>query len=300
MVRESDYPEAEVKACFSVLLEMVTALGEFRENMVIVGGNAPPLLFPAAANKYPGTLDIDLALDFKNISNDTYRTIVETLSRRGYYQKESGQRFKFFRDVTTESGREITVEVDLLAGEYGGTAKGHRHQKIQDVQARKARGCDLVFDRAVKVVLEGTLPNGARNKVTAKVTRIGPFLIMKGMAFWERGSEKDAYDIYYCCKNYPGGLAAMVEEIKSLTNNKLAREGLGKIKAKFASVDGLGPTCVADFLTIADQEERQRVKREAFELVITLTKELGIEPFAEVDVDLVGKQPGIWTSLRRP
>ncbi len=61
MVRQSDYQEAEVQACFSVLLEIMTALGELRENVVIVGGNVPSLLIPSAKEKHPGTLDVDLA-----------------------------------------------------------------------------------------------------------------------------------------------------------------------------------------------------------------------------------------------
>ncbi len=88
MVRQSDYREAEVQACFSVLLEIMTVLGEFRENVVIVGGNVPLLLIPSAKEKHPGTLDIDLALDCNHISDNTYKTIVKTLSARGYYQKE--------------------------------------------------------------------------------------------------------------------------------------------------------------------------------------------------------------------
>ncbi len=281
MVKQSDYPEVEVQACFSVLLEIMTVLGEFRENVVIVGGNVPSLLISSAKEKHLGTLDIDLALDFRRISDDTYKTIAKTLSTRGYYQKEGEQPFIFYRDVDGESGSKMTVEIDLLAGEYGGTGKGHRHQKIQDAQARKARGCDLVFDNAVRVNLAGTLPGGAKNKVTVKVPSVGSFLVMKGMTLWERMKEKDAYDIYYCCRNYPGGLTVLVEAIRPLERNRLAREGMGKIKTKFAIVDGIGPTWVADFLEIADSEERARVQREAFELVNALMEKLGIEPFLE-------------------
>jgi len=281
MVRQSDYPEAEVQACLSVLLEVMTVLGELRENIVIVGGNVPSLLIPSAKEKHPGTLDIDLALDIKHISDDTYKTIVKTLNAGGYYQNEQEQPFIFYRDVEDKFGNRITVEIDLLAGEYGGIGKGHRHQKIQDAQARKARGCDLVFDSAIRVNLAGTLPSGAKNEVTVKVPSIGPFLVMKGMALWEQMKEKDAYDIYYCCRNYPGGLTTLVEVIKPLVKNRLAREGLGKIKAKFATVDGIGSTWVVDFLEIAEQEERARVQREAFELVNALMERLGIEPFSE-------------------
>jgi hypothetical protein len=281
MVKQSDYSPPEVQACLSVLAEVMAALGEFRENIVVVGGNVPPLLIQSAEVKHPGTMDIDLALDKRHIANDTYKTIVETLKARGYYQKEGEQPFIFYRDVKPEPGRKITVEIDLLAGEYGGTGSDHRHQRIQDAQARKARGSDLVFTDPVKVKLKGRLPNGAMREVMVKIPSVGAFLAMKGMALWGRTKEKDAYDIYYCCRYYPGGMAALVGDIKPLTSNRLAREGFEKIVAGFKDIDATGPVGVADFLEIDDHEERLRIQREAFEVINTLMGELGIEPFSE-------------------
>ena len=254
MVKQSDYTPPETRACLSVLVEVMTILGEFRENIVIVGGNVPPLLIKSADVKHPGTMDIDLAIDNRRISNDTYQTIVEALKARGYYQKEGEQPYMFYRDVDTETGKRTTVKVDLLAGEYGGTGSGHRHQKIQDAQARKVRGCDLAFSNPVKVKVKSRLPNGATHEVTVRVSSIGPFLVMKGMALWGRIKEKDAFDIYYCCRHYPGGIAALVRDIKPLMNNKLAKEGFGKIMDRFRHTDALGPTGVADFLELEDRK----------------------------------------------
>jgi len=85
-----------------------------------------------------------------------------------------------------------------MAGEYGGTGKTRRTQKVQDVRARKTRGCDLAFDATVTVTLEGELQDGGIDRVSFKVAGIVPFLVMKGMAMYERMKEKDAYDIFYC------------------------------------------------------------------------------------------------------
>ncbi len=281
MVKQSNYKETEVQACFSVLLEVMTILGEFRENIVIVGGNVPLILIPSAKEKHPGTIDIDLALDFHYIKDDTYQTMLEALIARGYYQKEGDQPFRFYRDIEDKSRGKITVEINLLAGEYGGTGTARRHQTVQNARARKARGCDLVFESAAKIILTGSLPDGATNELVVKVAAIGPFLAMKGMAIWERMKEKDAYDIYYCCKNYPGGVGALVTAIKPLLKDKLAKEGLGKIKAKFGTVNEIGPSWVADFLEVSDSEERARIQREAFEFTNALMDELGIKPFSE-------------------
>jgi hypothetical protein len=37
-----------------------------------------------------------------------------------------------------------------------------------------------------------------------------PFFVMKGMALHDRLKEKDAWDIYYCTKNYTGGIDKLV------------------------------------------------------------------------------------------
>lgn len=73
----------------------------------------------------------------------------------------------------------------------------------------------------------------------------------------------------------------MVKDMKSLVDNKLAREGLGKIRAKFMDINAIGPTGVADFQMVTDLEERARIQREAFELVNGLMDKLGIEPFPQ-------------------
>jgi len=279
MVKKSDYGQPEVQACFSVIVEIITMLGEYRDNIVLVGGNVPPLLIPSAKDKHPGSLDVDLALDFKNISSAAYKTIVKTLESRGYYQMGE-QPFIFYRDIDIEPGKKATIQIDLLAGEYGGTGEKHRHQKVQDVQARKARGCDLVFDAPLKVKLKGTLPNGATNEVTIKIPSAGPFLVTKGMALWDRLKEKDAFDIFFCCCYFPGGIEALASAIEPVVGNKLAREGLGKIKAKFNDINAIGPVGVADFMEFEDPEERGRIQREAFEFVNKLMELLEIDLFS--------------------
>ena len=157
MVTRGDYTAEATGACKAVLIELIHLMGEFRDHVVVVGEWVPALLLPEAPERHAGTLDIDLALDFTQIPEDSYRTILQTLSARGYRQ-DPAQPFRFFREVKA-SGRESTVvEVDFLAGEYGGTGPGHRTQPIQDSRARMARGCDLVFSEPVHVSVEGDLP----------------------------------------------------------------------------------------------------------------------------------------------
>ena len=84
------------------------------------------------------------------------------------------------------SGHDYDVEVDFLSGEYGGTTRKHRTQKVQDMLVRKARGSDLVFTRATEISLSGSLPDGGVDQVRVRVASIAPFLVMKAMALSSR------------------------------------------------------------------------------------------------------------------
>lgn len=266
MVSRRDYTAEAVAACRSVLIEVIHLLGELREHAVVVGGWVPALLFPDASEPHAGTLDIDLALNFARIPEASYRTILEGLTDRGYRQ-DAANPFRFFREVPVAGRPPVTVEVDLLAGEYGGTGPGHRTQAVQDVRARKARGCDLAFPDPVQVSLEGELPGGGRDRVAFRVAGIVPWLVMKGMALADRLKAKDAYDITYCLRHVPGGAAALAGIFRPHLDRRLVREGLQKIRSQFRSVDHVGPRSVADFLEIVEPEERLIAQRQAFELV---------------------------------
>jgi len=280
MVSKSQYGEREVNACKAVLIELVHLMGEIKDEMVIIGGWTPVFLLPQAEEPHVGSLDIDVALNFSKIPDDTYQTLLKAFMKRGYTQDKE-QPFRFFRKVKVKEGEIINVEVDLMAGEYGGTGKGRRTQKVQDVRARKARGCDLAFDASITVTLEGELPEGGKDKVSFKVSGIVPFLVMKGMAMYDRMKEKDAYDIFYCVEHYPGGVRKLASEFEPYIKNKLVIESIGKIKSKFASVEHVGPTWVADFLEKTDKEDREIIMRRAYEKVSELLNVLKISEWEE-------------------
>jgi len=273
-----EYPPREVLACRMVMIEVFTILGEYRDRIALVGGWIPPLLAPDSADQHTGSLDIDLAVDTNRIGDDAYRTIRNALVQHGY--EPGDQPFRFFRTVPLEGGEPVTVAVDFLAGEYGGTGDKHRTQPVQDLRARKARGCDLVFDHTVAVRIAGAMQDGAQNEVAIKIAGPVPFLVMKGMALWDRKNEKDAYDIYWLVRHYPGGIEALVAEFTPTLDNGLVVEGLAKIKSKFGAVDAIGPVWAARVKSSGGDEPAQIV-RDAFERVNALLDRLHIEPFED-------------------
>lgn len=217
MVTRKDYGADAVAAARSVLIELTHLLSEYQDDLVIVGGWVPELLLPNANERHVGSLDVDIAIDHRSIPEHVYRTIQELLLSRGYEQGD--QPFVFVRLVEN-----ILIEVDLLSGEYGGTGRNRRHQTIQEFKARKARGSDLAFELNTEIELTGTLPGGGLDTVKVRVASIVSFIVMKAAALAGRLKEKDAWDIVYCLRNYPGGVEAVVEEIPLL----MLRAGLCK------------------------------------------------------------------------
>jgi len=275
MVTRRDYTAEGVEAAHSVLMELVHLLGEYKDDIVLIGGWVPEVSLPHHSGPHVGSTDVDLALNHQKIQDAGYRMIQDLLKGRGYQQGD--QPFIFFRSVDI-GGHDIKVQVDLLAGEYEGSSKGHRHQKVQGVQARKARGCDLAFEMSKEISISGKLPGGAHDSVTVRVASIVPFLVMKGMAMETRLKEKDAYDIYYSLLNYPGGIDALAEEFKPHLHHGLVKEGLQKIAGKYSSERAFGPKSVADFEETDDPEERERIQRDAYERAHALLQKLGIVP----------------------
>lgn len=92
---------------------------------------------------------------------------------------------------------------------------------------------------------------------------------MKGYAISGRYKQKDAYDIYYCIRNYPDGHEALARDCQPLMKFPTAVQGYRHIAAKFENVDSFGPTCVRRF--------------------VSATKILGVAPRSNGNKTLLGR-----------
>ena len=268
MLSRDDYPGDGVWACLSVLLELFTYLSQYRDHIVLVGGWVPFFLTEGRTEEvHIGSLDVDLALNTNEIPETEYETLLERLEVRGDRQAQNSRGeiipARYERNVELSNGNMYSVRVDFLAPEYGGTGRNHRHQRIQDLLAHKARGSDLVFAHFIEKEIEGRLPGGAENKEKVKIADPAACLIMKAIVFGERRSEKDAYDLYVLCDSF--GVQEMTKQLRPLRENKLLQEALDVLREKFDSPRGLGPSSVANFSRVGG-DEADRLKRRAFEL----------------------------------
>ena len=94
-----DYSRDQVEAARSVLLELVHLLGEYRDDIVVVGGWVLQLILRPGHPPHVGSIDVDLALNHRNLRDAGYATIQALLVRRGY-EPDPRQPFIYHRTVT--------------------------------------------------------------------------------------------------------------------------------------------------------------------------------------------------------
>jgi hypothetical protein len=71
-VTHRDYSADLVEAARSVLLELVRLLGEYRDEIVVVGDWVPQLILPQTPKRHIGSIDVDLALNHRNLQEAGY------------------------------------------------------------------------------------------------------------------------------------------------------------------------------------------------------------------------------------
>jgi len=140
----------------------------------------------------------------------------------------------------------------------------------------KLRGADFAFDHAIEVDVAGKLPEGGHNKLKVRVPTVAAFVCMKSIAMSERKKEKDAYDIYFCLRHYPGGPKALAEAFRDLRDLEIAKEALCAMRSKFRDIDQIGPVWAAK---VAEEhgDDLEFVQRDAYERVTLLLDTLGIK-----------------------
>jgi hypothetical protein len=249
----ADYDERTTAAVKSVLVEMGQILGSFKGKFAVVGGAVPWLLLENEDMAHVGTLDIDIALDAAALKGDNeYKALIESLMEHGYAQRTEFKKFQLVRQVDPkDGGPPINVIVDFLMPRDVKLTK-NKPALIDNFAVQRADGADLALRFYQMVAIDGSMPAGGRNRVEIAIASIPALLAMKGYAIQNRHKQKDAYDIYYCIRNYPGGPRALAADCKPLLALPEAKQGYAYIAGKFDKEDAYGPTSVRNFVEETD------------------------------------------------
>ncbi|MFH1653116.1 MAG: hypothetical protein ABIE74_03580 [Pseudomonadota bacterium] len=268
-MKKTDYTENLSQLCLSVMVDVISCIGKYRKDFVLVGGLVPKVLF-TKESKHIGTYDVDFAVNSQNVSEQEYATIADLLFKRGYHYRKDRDgndlKFSFERIIELEEKVHVVV-VDLIGPEYGTKAKKGFREKIQEgVHVHKARGVDIVFDNAVEINVTAMLPDGILHSEMVKVANGAAYLVLKLITFESRKSEKDAYDIYSCLKFYPGGIEALAQDFQPILQHGLAKEAITYMEKFFSDLLQIGPQRFARFMS-EDAMERKVYASELNRLV---------------------------------
>jgi hypothetical protein len=244
----ADYDDRTTAAVKSVLIEIGQILGSFKGKFAVIGGAVPWLLLNNEDMPHVGSIDVDLSLDPEALGDGEYARLVESLMEKGYEQRAKLRRFQLIRSVPArDGGPAIDVIVDFLMPRDAQIVK-NTPPIIADFAVQKADGADLALRFYQLVAIDGPMPGGGTNQVEIAICSIPALLAMKGHALRGRLKQKDAYDIYYCIRNYPDGIEALAASCRELLGEESAAKGYGYIAEKFATIESFGPTCVRQFV----------------------------------------------------
>jgi len=245
----TDYDDRGARAAHAVLVELGQVLGAHRDAIVVIGGTVPSLLLPDAEPGHIGSLDIDLDLDPEKLANHGYADLVEKLDAAGYERNVEGLKpFQLRRTVDLrDGGGPVVVIVDLLMPRGARTTK-NRPRLVDGLRVQEADGGEIALRHNLKLLIAGTMPDGRKNEVEMLIASIPALLVMKGYALVQRDKKKDAYDIYFCIRNYRDGLDALAAECATLLDDPVARESFSNITGKFGNEDAFGPQTVRSFV----------------------------------------------------
>jgi hypothetical protein len=260
-------------------LFLATILGDYLDDIVIVGGIVPSLIIdhaqlPTGIEAHVGTMDLDVGLALAVLDDERYKAIAERLRGQGFRPdtSERGARTRQ-RWLYPRGGQPVATIDFLIPPSPGGVPPGRLQNLEPDFAAFVASGLDLAFRSFRHVVLEGKTLLGEEARRTIRVCGPGAFVVMKALAFGSRGENKDAYDLFYVLRNFGAGVQDVSDDLRPLLDSSDVQNALAILRADFGAPQRLGPNRVALFLSRAsDQELRNEVVTFVAELLRLLAR----------------------------
>lgn len=277
------------EASRSVLIELMTILGDYRDALVLVGGWVPYFLLSprrrsGTAFRHVGSIDIDIAVDPSAITGARYATMCELLAQRNYHpaidvKGDPIPNSYVRRVVHAVTKRPYDIRVDFLTHTDDVRGGQHRHLPIQDAfLARKTEGCDVAFHHNSTFTLEGSLPEGGRTSATIRMANVVGCIAMKGIVMGLRFKEKDAYDVFAVLNQYGSGPQDVADALRPHLADAGVQRGIAEIRKAFDTLEGTGPAWVAAFLGGNSEEDRALNRNAAFFAVQDVLKLLAPQP----------------------
>ena len=248
-----DYsPEAYARVC-QALLHVATVLGDWMEQITLIGGVVPSLLVPQSAlledmEPHPGTIDLDLGLELSVLTDEGYATIAELLRQAGYRPVEKEEDRIRRQTWRTDPGLGVTVTVDFLIARSPIHPPATRVQNMEpDFAAIIADGLQLTERDRRKVLISGLTLRGERAERSIWVCGPASFIVLKARAIHLREKPKDAFDLHYVLANMAGDLGSIATSLRNMLDDRDAVEAVQFLRQAYRTMDSIGPVRAAFF-----------------------------------------------------
>jgi hypothetical protein len=240
----SEYQPDVIALAESAFLTVWAGLASWHDDLVLVGGMVPKYLCGDLNGTRhlprPATLDVDLGIALAADSGQ-YGSLRMELNGQGFRADPQHQ----CRFVKTING--VSIPIDFLvekAPKLSGTAA------VEDITAGILPGINRALKSARNVEVAGVDLHGARQKLTARVCEVGPFIAMKLRAFANRQQPKDAFDLLYTLLHYDGGtdkaIIAFAQEVR--VGNPACPEAMRCLESHFSDESSPAPAKAAHFV----------------------------------------------------
>jgi Nucleotidyl transferase AbiEii toxin, Type IV TA system len=250
----SGYSREETEQVEMVCLTIVATLGAHLDDLCVVGGLVPLLLIDyeldpgeTEEDRHPGTNDFDVGLAIAILDDGRYAELSERLRREGFGPDKNDKG----NDVRQRWRLgDLKVTIDFLIPPAPGQSVDRRVQDLEpDFAALVTRGLEFAFDERSTIELEGRTVKGEKLKRTVPVCGPAAFVVLKALAFADRIEHKDAYDLVYVIRRFPGGAEAIAERLgeHASRDGGLIESALKALQNDFGEVDSIGPRRAAEF-----------------------------------------------------
>lgn len=255
------YTRIDLERARETCLFVATKIGDLLDEVVIVGGLVPPLLIeqdslPGRIEPFPGTKDVDLGLARALLTEKRYQTFTDRLRAAGFEPDENERGNPTLQRWRARDREGVTIDFlvpPAQPGDRGGTL---RHFE-SDFAALITPGLHLAFHDRASITLPGRTRLG--EQATRKVWVCGPgaYVVLKALAFRERGENKDAFDLFYVLRYFGAGPQDVALRLRPLLSDDAARRAVDILQHDFAEPNGPGPTRAALFLRGRRDEDLQ-------------------------------------------
>lgn len=238
------YSDEQVALVRATCLYVATKLGDLMDELVIIGGLVPSLIVDQSnlaegVERHVGTLDLDIGLSIAVLTEQHYRTVAERLRAANFKPDENDKGNQTNQRWKIEGVGKVSIDF-LIPPTRDDDRPGALRNLEEDFAAVIAPGLHLAFRDNITITLSGETILGEKATRDVRVCGAGAYLVLKALAFANRGENKDAYDLYYVVRNYADGPLDVAKRVLALGEDSTRAEAVDIVRRDFVDVKSVG------------------------------------------------------------